>query len=626
MKRILSTLAIFLAVVFLYIAPVDALNRALRVLEIDYTTAPVNLDLPIYSTTDNEWNPGSLSSILDDDLDAIAALTGTGVACRTASDTWALRTLTAPAAGFTITNPAGVAGNPTFVLADDLAGLEAVVGNGFAARTTTNTWAARTLTAPAAGLTIANPSGIAGEPTFALANDLAALEALGSTGIGVRTTTDTWAQRTLQAPAAGFTVTNPAGVAGDPTFVLANDLAAFETLDATAGFLAKTGAETYARRTLTGTTNQVAITNGSGGGNPVFSTPQDIHTGATPTFDELRLGNASADIRGTATTQIISVYGGSTSGGGGVDFYGSGHASLPGRVDLFSGSAAGSLNINARAGNLTFVSSAGDGWLLNSTKFGPDTDLGSDLGASGTRIDNGYIKTIHSGASATTITNSTGDDMYLNTSGLISIPRGDLEFTNNGDMLVYHGDTDRSLTFRGGSTSSAGYLQVYGQSHATLPGKVELFSGANGIQLRTKSASAIALDINSANTWNVATDGDFDPSADNTRSIGSATNRVVRIGALNIDSGASTLTFENTGTDRFQMDSSGNLTVLTGTFRSSRTTDFGWTVVDGTDDTACTSQCTSAAVFGFNVVAGVYTAMVGPSDTTADICLCAGAS
>lgn len=64
----------------------------------------------------------------DNDLTAISNLTGTGIAARTADDTWALRTLTAPSTGITITNPAGVAGNPTFVLANDLAALEALSG------------------------------------------------------------------------------------------------------------------------------------------------------------------------------------------------------------------------------------------------------------------------------------------------------------------------------------------------------------------------------------------------------------------------------------------------------------------------------------------------------------------
>ena len=82
----------------------------------------------------------------DADLDALAALASTGFAARTASNTWAQRTLTAPAAGFTITNPAGVAGNPTFVLANDLAALEALAGtNTIYYRSGADTWSAVTI-------------------------------------------------------------------------------------------------------------------------------------------------------------------------------------------------------------------------------------------------------------------------------------------------------------------------------------------------------------------------------------------------------------------------------------------------------------------------------------------------
>jgi hypothetical protein len=89
---------------------------------------------------------------IDQDLTAIAALTGTGIAVRTAADTWALRTLTAPAAGITVTNPAGIAGNPTLVLANDLAALEALTGTGIAKRTGIDTWSiVGTLTVPDGG-------------------------------------------------------------------------------------------------------------------------------------------------------------------------------------------------------------------------------------------------------------------------------------------------------------------------------------------------------------------------------------------------------------------------------------------------------------------------------------------
>ena len=131
-------------------------------------------------------------------------------------------TLTQPSFGLTITD-SGVAitttGTRTFALANDLAALEALSSTGFAAHTGSDTWAERTLTAPAAGFTITNPAGVAGNPTFVLANDLNALEGLGSTGIAARTASDTWAQRTITG-SSSITVADGNGVSGNPTISL----------------------------------------------------------------------------------------------------------------------------------------------------------------------------------------------------------------------------------------------------------------------------------------------------------------------------------------------------------------------------------------------------------------------
>lgn len=120
------------------------------------------------------------------------------------------------------------------------------------------------------------------QPLDATLTALAALD--GTAGVLVQTGSDAFARRTLTAPAAGITITNPAGTAGNPTLVLANDLAALEGLSGT-GLVTRTASETFLERTLTGTANELTVTNGNGvSGNPTVSLPSAITlTGKTLT-------------------------------------------------------------------------------------------------------------------------------------------------------------------------------------------------------------------------------------------------------------------------------------------------------------------------------------------------------
>ena len=106
-------------------------------------------------------------TVADADLIAIRDLASTaGMLSRTGAGAFAARTLTAPAAGFTITNPTGSGGNPTFVLADDLAGLEGMSGTGVAVHTGGGTWTERTITGTAGKVTVSNGTGVSGNPTI----------------------------------------------------------------------------------------------------------------------------------------------------------------------------------------------------------------------------------------------------------------------------------------------------------------------------------------------------------------------------------------------------------------------------------------------------------------------------
>lgn len=114
-----------------------------------------------------------------------------------------------------------------------------------------------TLTQPAAGITITN-SGIAittsGTRTFALANDLAGVEGLATTGIVRRTATDTWSAGTLVSLTTEIT-----GTLSDN-----NGGTGFDGSSANGQLLIGNSSNSWTRATLTGTTNQINVTNASG--------------------------------------------------------------------------------------------------------------------------------------------------------------------------------------------------------------------------------------------------------------------------------------------------------------------------------------------------------------------------
>jgi hypothetical protein len=79
---------------------------------------------------------------LDSDLTAFAGLAANGLIARTGAGAVSVRIITAPAAGLTVTNGDGVSGNPTLALANDLAAVEGISTTGFVRRTGVDTWSA----------------------------------------------------------------------------------------------------------------------------------------------------------------------------------------------------------------------------------------------------------------------------------------------------------------------------------------------------------------------------------------------------------------------------------------------------------------------------------------------------
>jgi hypothetical protein len=153
------------------------------------------------------------------------------------------------------------------------------------------------------GTATAVPSDIGAQPASA---SLTSIAGLAGTGLLVQTAANTFSEVSLVAPAAGLTITNPGGVAGAPTFVLANDLGAIEALNGT-GFYARTGTDTWAALTITGTA-RVSVTNGNGvGGAPTIDLPTGVI--ATPgTYNSVTVdtyGRVTAGMTSSSTTSVV---------------------------------------------------------------------------------------------------------------------------------------------------------------------------------------------------------------------------------------------------------------------------------------------------------------------------------
>ena len=140
------------------------------------------------------------------------------------------------------------------------------------------------------------------------------LEASGN-GIIAKTGSTTVVPRTLTASGNGISITDGSGVSGNPTFQLTGIAAAIANMSGT-GMLAIVGGTTIAGRQITGTANQITVTDGNGAGNPTLAIASDpvlpgtggvvVPAGTTGQRGSSTLGN----IRYNSTTGLFEGYNG----------------------------------------------------------------------------------------------------------------------------------------------------------------------------------------------------------------------------------------------------------------------------------------------------------------------------
>jgi hypothetical protein len=189
------------------------------------------------------------------------------------------RTLTIPNASGTIalTSDLSAGYQP---LDSDLTAFAGLSANGLVARTGAGAVSVRSIDQPAAGITVTNGDGVSGNPTIGLANDLAAVEGLSTTGFVRRTGADTWSASaivdgdlpsaltgktynglTLTANATGFTV---AGGTTSKTLTLNNSITLAGTDGTTITLPSVTGTVALDNQTMYLGTTAVAINRVSG--------------------------------------------------------------------------------------------------------------------------------------------------------------------------------------------------------------------------------------------------------------------------------------------------------------------------------------------------------------------------
>ena len=98
----------------------------------------------------------------------LAGLDVDGMVARISSTEFEGRTLTSSSTGLTITNGNGVGGNPTFALDADLQAISQLGSTGLAARTAADTWAQRTIAGTANKITVTDGDGVSGNPTITI--------------------------------------------------------------------------------------------------------------------------------------------------------------------------------------------------------------------------------------------------------------------------------------------------------------------------------------------------------------------------------------------------------------------------------------------------------------------------
>lgn len=283
---------------------------------------------------------GTITLTLGTELQGLAGLAANGIIARTGPGAYAARTIAGTASNIVVTNGDGVSGSPSINLATVGAGGTSVGSSTAVPVLSYDTFGRVTA---AVSTNIAFPvtsvfgrtgvvSAVAGDYTLGQIGTVSLtapaagniLTYNGSNWINAAPATSGTVTSIAATGSTGLTVGgSPITTAGTLTFTLSTELQGLSGL-ASSGMLARTGAGTYTARTITGTANQIIVTNGDGvAGAPTIALAT-VSAGAGGAFQKFTTdayGRVSAvtpvvtaDITALVDATYVNVTGDSMSG------------------------------------------------------------------------------------------------------------------------------------------------------------------------------------------------------------------------------------------------------------------------------------------------------------------------
>lgn len=217
---------------------------------------------------------------------------------------------------------ASIAGYQTTTVA--LTNLSALAGTGFIAQTSgaedNGVFAERSIAVGSAALTVTNPAGVAGNPTLDASAGLKAIDTLASTGILCQTgggaNAGTYAERSVVSTDSSMSIANPAGVAGN--IDLSNLFAQVEVADPGTGaaipvtrsstvmFTVGAGAETNTLAIPTFVGQRITLTVGSIAGGTRAVTAASAINAAGNTVMTFNAARDNCDLRAVKVGGVLA--------------------------------------------------------------------------------------------------------------------------------------------------------------------------------------------------------------------------------------------------------------------------------------------------------------------------------